>query len=183
MLILALLACFDDEPVVVVVPDPEKVQAAREKRETEELRASPRQIEAGYQKAEGVYVDARFFGGRTYSLVRDHVTTQLGALVEDTELGAEDGRELRFERGVLRVREDRIEMVTVPLPEPVRRSEALRLTGFPDQVPRNWIQLSGEFRLTNAFEFRRIIFKRAAAGSEDVVSVAAWKVAPGERER
>lgn len=181
MLIALLLACFDDAPIVSVVPDPQKVEAAREKREAEELRASPQQIEAGYQKPEGVLVDVRFLGGRTYSLVRDHVANQLGALVEETALPGELGRELRFERATLRVDEDKIQMVEVVLPEPTRRSEALRLTGFPDQVPRNWIQLSGEFRLTNAFEFRRIIFKRAAPGSEDVVEVQAWKTAPGER--
>ncbi len=177
---MLLLACFNDEPVVSVVPDPEKVEAAREKRLTEETRASPQQIEAGYQKADGVWVDVRFLGGRAYSLVREHVARQLGALIEETPLPGGVGKALRFERGLLRVQNDRIEMIEVKLPEPVRRSEALRLTGFPDQVPRNWIILSGEFRLTNAFEFRRIIFTRIGPGSEDITTVEAWKTAPGE---
>lgn len=182
MLILLVLACFTDEPVVSVVPDPDRVAAAREKRETEELRSSPQQIEAGYQKADGVWVDVRFLGGRSYTLVREHVARQLGALLEETTLPGDGGRELRFERATLRLAGDKIDMIDmidVPLPEPVRRSEALRITGFPDQVPRNWIALSGEFRLTNAFEFRRILFKRSAPGSEDIVSVQAWKTPPG----
>lgn len=175
ILTLLLLACGTDEPVVRAVPPAKTVEEVRQAREDAEIRASPYAIDMGYHKPEGVYVDVRYLGGRTYTIVRDAVTTQLGALASESTLPSEQGTELTFERGTLRVKDGRIVLVDVPLPEPMRRSEALRVTGFPDQVPRSWVLLSGEFRLTNSFDFRRIVFVRAAPESEDVVRVQAWK--------
>ncbi|MSP56137.1 MAG: hypothetical protein EXR69_11115 [Myxococcales bacterium] len=131
-----------------------------------------------YQRPEGVYVDARYLGQQTYSVARAEIEAQLGGVVTQSVLPVGQGEELQFERGTLRVHNDRIYLVDVRLPEPVRRDEALGLCGFPSSAAMNWSSFSGEYRLLNQWGFRRVVFERNARGSEDVVRVQAWRALP-----
>lgn len=172
-LLLLALACGDPAPVMQAVQPATTPEAIAEKRAAAELRASPANVEATYAKPEGVYVDAHFLGGRSYDAVRAEVEAQLGAVVEERE-GVSGGREIVFERGTLRIVDGRIQMVEVPLPEPVRRTAALGMLGFPPATG-DYKALALEFRLVNEWGFRRLRLVRAARGSEDVVRVQAWK--------
>jgi hypothetical protein len=65
-------------------------------------------------------------------------------------------------------------MVEVPLPEPMRRSDAMAVLGLPPPT-REYQAFSMEFRLLNQWGFRRIRFIRVEPGSEDIAKVQAWK--------
>lgn len=172
-----LLACGTPEPVLQAVEPPATVEEARDRRVAAELRASPENIDATYKKPEGVYIDVRYLGGRGYKAARAEVADQLGAVVEERVI--DTGMEVQFERGTLRLDGDRIQMVEVPLPEPLRRSDALAALGFPPATTE-YKALSLEFRLLNSWGFRRLRFFRAARNSEDIVKVQAWKYATSE---
>lgn len=177
--LLLSVACSGDAPVVsgVTQEDVEKVTAERQ---AAEAKTRPEAVEQIYQKAPGVYVDVRFLSGRPYARVRDEIAAQLGDQQSTRDLG-ELGEERVFARGSVRVDVDgNIYMIEVPLPERVRRTDALTQVGLPVQVDR-WQTLPMEFRLNNTFGLRRVIFTRATQGSEDVVRVQAWKYAPSER--
>lgn len=172
-LLLLLLACGDPEPVIQAVAPPRTPTQIAEERARAELRTSPANVEATYVKPEGVYVDARYLGGRQYDAVRAEIEQQLGAVLEDRP-ATEKAREIVFERGSLRVVDGAVQMVEVPLPEPVRRSEALALLGFPPATGE-YKAFALEYRLLNEWGFRRLRFVRAARGSEEITSVQAWK--------
>lgn len=172
-LLLLLLACGDPEPVLQAVAPPRTPQEIAEQREKAELRASTANLEATYVKGEGVYVDARYLGGRRYDAVRAEIEQQLGAVVEEREAPG-GAREVVFERGSLRLSDGTIQMVDVPLPEAVRRSDALALLGFPPATGE-YKPFLLEYRLLNEWGFRRIVLVRAERGSEDIVRVQAWK--------
>jgi hypothetical protein len=184
LLLLGLVAgCDPPAPVLRAVDPPRTAEAVAERRAASELRASPSAVEAAYVKAPGVYIDARYLGGRAYRAVRAEVEEQLGAVLEEQEPsgtpGGEGVRSVVFERGTLRLAGDTIQMIEVPLPEPVRRTEALGMLGFPPATG-HYLALSLEFRLTNTWGFRRIRFFRAARGSEDVTRVQVWKSSDGD---
>ena len=75
------------------------------------------------------------------------------------------------------MRDDRIYMIDVPLPEPLRRTEALVVVGFPAAV-RDDTDLALEYRISNAWGFRRIRLIRAARGAEDISRVECWREDP-----
>ncbi|RME21560.1 MAG: hypothetical protein D6798_17825 [Deltaproteobacteria bacterium] len=135
--------------------------------------------EAGYVRPPGVLVDVHALGGRSYREMRDVIGEQLGDLIEVVPLAGGGGQEMRFERGRLRVVEDRIYMVAVPLPSPMRRTDALVALGFPAQADR-YVILHREYRLNNAWGFRRIRLKRVGPDTELVREVEAWQEVPGE---
>ena len=83
----ALLACGAPEPVIQAVEPPATAEEARERRVAAELKASPQNIDATYKRAEGVYVDVRYLGGRDYKAARAEIADQLGAGVEEDEIG------------------------------------------------------------------------------------------------
>ena len=178
--LLLLLGCTGDDPVLSGVPQATTAAEVRAKRERQEQRASPTNLEVTYTKPEGVYVDVRYLSGRAYLAVRGEVEAQLGALVEEKELDPDQGKELRFERATIRVKDGFIYMMDVALDPPVRRDEALRLLGFPDQAPREYIVLSGEYRANQVWDFRRIRFLRVAPQSELIDRVQAWKRDAGD---
>jgi hypothetical protein len=156
------------------------VEEVTSKREAEALRASPAAIEARYQKAEGVYVDARYLTGRSYSAVREQVEAQLGPVLTEEELTGDGGKRVRFERGVAQVGDDTIYMLELPLPEHLRRTEALAVLGFPPATGEYQVT-NKQFRLLNTWGFRRIIFHRVEAGSEEIDRVEVWKETPMDR--
>ncbi len=152
---------------------PEDIARTRAK---DELKHHPNTAAAlVYAKPDGVYVDARYLGQQTYTVARGEIEAQLGALVSQTDLPPGQGQEIKLERGTLRVYNDRIYLVDVPLPEPVRRDQALGMCGFPVSAALNWAEFSGEYRVLNQWGFRRVIFTRKARDSEDIVRVQAWR--------
>ena len=172
-MILWMFACFSSGPVVQGVQDAATVTA---KRQAQEVKATPENLVVTYQKPAGVYVDVRYFGGKSYNAVRPQLAEQLGALLNDTDIGIQ-GSELNFERGLLRVKEDNIYMLEIPLPEPLRRTEALGVLGFPP-ANQDYLNTTLEFRLNNVWGFRRLRFLKAERGGEECNKVQAWKSEP-----
>ncbi len=179
--LLAVLAgaCEPDEPVLPGIPEepilsdlPAPGEAAAPAR-----RKAPKP----YEKREDVYIDVRYLGGRSWSEARPIVERQFGSLESTRALPGEKGQEYVFPRGVLRVLDDRIYMIRVPLPEPLRRTDALVALGFPPQVDR-WVVLHREYRLNHEWGFRRIRMKRHGRGDELVTEVEAWSWVPGEHD-
>ncbi len=168
-----LFACGTPEPVLRAVEPTPAAEAVAERRQEAELRATPEVIDVRYVKPEGVYVDVRYLAGRQWRSVRAEVEEQLGAVVEERE-GAGGGQEVLLERGTIRLHDERIQMVEVPLPEPMRRSDAMAVLGLPPPT-REYQAFSMEFRLLNQWGFRRIRFIRVEPGSEDIAKVQAWK--------
>ncbi len=158
--------------------EPPRVSAEEiaKKRQLSEIKSKPATAAAlGYTKPEGVYVDARYLGSQAFSVARGEIEQQLGAVVEETELPEGQGQQIALQRAKLRVYKDRIYMIEVPLPEPLRRDQALATLGFPVLTTASWTPFSGEYRLLNVWGFRRLIFTRKSNGSEDIVSVQAWR--------
>lgn len=176
----ALLLCCSGctpEPVVSGVQPPrQSVEQITEQRRVQELRASPQNLIATYKKPEGVYIDARYFGGRNYDQVRDQLTDQMGALQDSEDLGWQ-GKEMVFERASVRVKDGAIYMISVPLPEALRRTETLGVLGFPPAA-RDYIDLTHEYRLNNAWSFRRIRFIKVSPQGEEIQRVELWKTEP-----
>lgn len=173
-LLTGLCGCSDPEPVLRGVPDQALLAEGGGVGLAAEAEAP------GYVKPEGIYVDVRHLGGRSFDGSRDVIANQLGTLLESTGLGGEDGRELTFERATLRVVDDLVYMVRVPLPEPLRRTDALELLGFPIQTDEA-IVLHREYRLNHEWGFRRIRMMRVGTDNELVHTVEAWRWVPGER--
>ena len=132
-----------------------------------------------YEKASNVLVDAHFLGGRSFRNTRGEISKQLGALVSTRTLPSGRGDELQFARGTIRVVEDRIAMIRIPLTEPMRRSQALESTGFPIMVD-TWTTTHREYRLNHEWGFRFMRLKRLGPDSEFVTEVEAWKWRPRE---
>ena len=172
MWIAALLACFgSDEPVVSGVRDQKPKPTVEEiaaKREREELRASPRILEVNYEKPAGVYADVQFLGGRRWENVREIILDQLGAI--KLERPNAQGNEVKeLERGTVTLVGGLVETIEVPLPEPMRRSDAMVACGFLGLVDK-YLAFNKEYRVTQFQGFRRIVLHRAAAG-DDMVDV------------
>lgn len=182
-LAVLLLACWgSDEPLVRAVDAPVVTPAQIEaKREAEELRSTPRIMEVNYKKPEGVYIDVQFMGGRKVDNIRDIIADQLGSLAEQSE--PVDGKQtLVFERGELKTVDGTIMVIDVPLPEPVRRTEALVLAGFSPRVDK-YLAFTKEFRVVQWQDFRRIVLYRVAPNAEEVNRISADKRQEGPSGR
>ncbi|MBM4391769.1 MAG: hypothetical protein FJ090_11660 [Deltaproteobacteria bacterium] len=185
MWVALLIACqTDDAPVVSGVPgglSPTTPEAVAEKRKAEEVRTSPRNLEVNYEKPRGVYIDVHFLGGRTVDNVAHVIVDQLGTLQEDRD-HLEGKHELVYERGTLTTVDGAILVIDVPLPEPLRRAEALATTGFNPLVD-NYLSFTREFRVTQFMDFRRIVLKRAEPNGELVNRVVGYKRQQGAAGR
>lgn len=180
-LALALLACSGSDPVLQGVPEErlleERAPAApgAPAADAPARSANP----ALYRKPDHIYVDANWMGGRGFREARAIVQQQLGALVETVPLAHGRGDELRFERGTLRVLDDRIYYVLVPLPDPVRRDVALADLGFPPVVGE-WLTTHRAYRINQERGYRRLRLLRMDDQGEFVTALEAWKWIPGE---
>lgn len=179
--LIALAACGPEEPVLKGVP----AEALLEDQPSADQRAAnadrvQRSSAEPYARPAGVYVDVLYLGGASFRLNRDLLADQLGALqsVEDLPDGAQRAR---FERGLVQVKDDTIYLITVPLPQPLRRSEALNSMGFPAYVGR-YVSLHREYRLNNTWGFRRLRLKRQSAEDELVTELEAWHSIPDAPE-
>ncbi len=177
MWLAAIFACSgSDDPVVSAVPKPEPVtvEQVEAKRTREELRTSPRNLEVNYSKPERVYIDLHFLGGRRWDNVREIVLDQLGALTEEA-VDAQGRTVKRLERGTLTLgSESSIEILDVPLPEPMRRADAMIVCGFSGLADR-YLALTREFRVTQFQGFRRIILHRVGPKEELVDRLTVYK--------
>ena len=133
-----------------------------------------------YAKAPNVWVDVNHLSGKQWSEVRAEAADQLGPLAESVELPGDNGAELRFARGSVRVADDRVYMMRVPLPEPMRRGPALEAIGMPPYTG-SYLIMHREYRLNNERGFRRVRMRRLGRDSELVSEVEAWRWIPGER--
>jgi len=132
-----------------------------------------------YTTPAGVLLDMRYLGGASYSASRDVISQQLGSLVAVVDLPGEGGQLLTFPQATLKVEDDKIYMLSLTLPEPMRRSQALEALGFSPYVGR-YVTLHREYRLNNTWGFRRIRMMRASTDSELVRSIEAWHSVPGQ---
>lgn len=170
-----------DQPTVSAVrPPPPTVEEVAAKREAEELRASPRNLEVNYVKPEGVYVDVHFLGGRRWENVRDIVVDQLGALLEES-LDNQDREVKRLERGTLTLDDGEIDVIVVPLPEPMRRADAMVACGFSGLADR-YLSFTHEFRVTQFQGYRRVVLHRVAKNDDLVDRITAQKKQDRVRE-
>lgn len=132
-----------------------------------------------YERPAGVMVDVQYLCGHPLSEVRAEVLAQMGALLQSTNLPPGRGEELEMERGIIRALDDRIYMLRIPLPEPMRRADVLRLIGLPPQVGET-IQTHREYRLNHERGIRRIRMMRQSRRNELVTEVEIWQFIPGE---
>jgi hypothetical protein len=180
------VGCGGDPPVLPGVPlQPLLVEpAARtDAGDTEPVARSSRTTNPDYyEKPDAVWVDVMMLGGRPWRDVRGEVANQFGALAETIQLPGDSGTEMRFARGTVRVADDRIFMLRVPLPEPMRRGPALEAIGFPPYTGK-YLEMHREYRLNNERGFRRLRMMRLDRQSELVTEVEAWHWIPGEHGR
>ena len=175
-----LVACTGDAPVLQGVPDDRILTAPPAEVAQEESAVARRSANPKlYVKPDELYLDAAWITGRGYQEARAVVSQQAGALIRSQPLSDGRGDELVFERATLRVLEDRIYRVELPLPEPTRRDLALSMLGFAPAVGE-WLSTHREYRLNNERGYRRIRMQRMDADTELVTQVEAWKFIPGE---
>jgi hypothetical protein len=132
-----------------------------------------------YARPPGAYVDAPHLLRTRVVDGQDQLRAQLGALVSTEELPNGAGQELRMERGTIRVIDQRVYMVKVPLPEPVRRLDAFPVLGLPPPVGEP-IQTHRELRYHNERGMRLVRLVRQAPQAELVTEVEVWSRIPGE---
>lgn len=179
LLLTAQLAagCGPEEPVLQGVPA-EPLLGGRPSASA--VASTPDQDEAApYERPAGVHVDVHHLGGRSFRDNRDLLADQLGGLVTVSDLPGGAGQRMDFERGSIQVEDDVVYMLRVPLPEPMRRSQALEALGFPAYVGR-YVTLHREYRLNNTWDFRRIRMMRSSTADELVTEVEAWHHVPDE---
>lgn len=177
LILLGLAGCGPEEPVLQGVPTEALLedQPSADQRATSADRVKRSSAEP-YLKPQGVYVDVLFLGGASFRLNRDVLADQLGSLLSVEDL-PDSAQRARFERGHVQVKDDTIYLITVPLPQPLRRSEALNSLGFPGYVGR-YVSLHREYRLNNTWGFRRLRLKRQSAEDELVTEIEAWHTIP-----
>ncbi|MFT5685654.1 MAG: hypothetical protein ACI8RZ_006608, partial [Myxococcota bacterium] len=160
IIIAMLLGCREETPVLTGIPEEALLQgtasaAQRRDQLSEDL---PEADTTPYEIPEGVYIDISRVTSRPFRDSRDEIGDQLGELLSTRQL--HDGvTEMTFDRAVIRMSDDRIFMIRVTLPQPLRRSESLQLLGFPLFVD-NYLSFHREFRLNHEWDFRRIRLKR-----------------------
>ncbi len=162
-----MAACGPPEPVLPgVVSDQKRTQEGLRVREPEP-----------YNKPKGVYVDVPHFCGKSFEAVRDDLSEQLGDIRMSKELNSKDGKELKLDRGMIRVKDGKIYLVRVELKVPLRRSSAMQAVGLPVTV-RKWNSFSREFNTRHHAGYERIRMGRLESNSEAVVWVEVMRSSP-----
>ena len=164
----------EDEPVLQAIEAPtilDEVQSADERLATKDI--------VEYQRKEGVYVDVRYLGGRSWIDAQPTLANQLGNLQDSQELPMRQGTRYIYDKGSVYIYEDQVYRIDLALPEELRRSQVLQTLGFPEQVDK-YLITHREYVLENEWEFRRIRMKRVGTENELVKEVSAWKFSPQE---
>ena len=176
LLIIAFLAaCDPPEPVISGIPREPLLKASQ--KDT----PKPAKQKRTYVKPEGVYVDVRHLCGQRLEAIRDHIYDQLGTRQNIRNLGEVLGREIQFTRGTIRVLDGVVYMMSIPLNEPMYRRQALQQIGFPAQTS-GVLAYSGEYRINNQWDFRRIRLRRSQRDAETISEIDVWRWLPRERE-
>lgn len=170
-LIPILLAC-KEEPVLQAIETPSILNAVPSADERLQQKTT-----IPYAKDNGVYIDVLHLGGLDWELQQKILDDQLGSLQERTELPMQQGIEYVYEHGKIYVYDGRIYRLDIPLQEHMRRSNALQVLGFPEQVDK-YLITHREYVLENEWSFRRIRMMRASKDNEFVTAVSAWKFIP-----
>ena len=175
-----LLGCREEAPVLTGIPAEPLLQgtASAEERRIQLAEDLPETSTTAYVKPDGVYIDVSHLTSRSFRDNRDLIGDQLGELISSRSLH-DEVTEMTFAHAVVRLSEDRIFMMRVPLEEPMRRSDALQQLGFPLFADR-YITFHREFRLNHEWNFRRIRLLRLEPGSELIDTVELWRYIPGE---
>ena len=175
LLLLSILGFgCDDEPVLQAIETPtilEDMQSAEQRIATKDI--------LEYQKKDGVYVDIRYLGGRSWMDAQPTLAEQLGNLQDSQDLPMRQGTRYIYDKGSVYIYEDQVYRIDLPLPEQLRRSAVLQILGFPEQVDK-YLITHREYVLENEWEFRRIRMKRVGTDNELVKEVSAWKFSPQE---
>ena len=170
----ALMACDPPEPVISGIPSQPLLSAADT---TEQKKANTIKP---YTKPKDVYVDVRHLCGKRFDAVRDQIHDQLGSKQNSRDLGEVSGTEIQYTRGRIRILDGVVYMMSIPLIEPMYRRQALQQVGFPAQTS-SVLSYSGEFRINNQWDFRRLRLRRSARDAETVNEVDVWRWLPRER--
>ena len=175
ILTAALTACDPPEPVISGIPAQPLLSATDAAPKKEPKLAAP------YAKPKDVYVDVRHLCGKRFEAIRDQLFDQLGTRQNTRDLGEVYGQEIQYTRGRIRLLDGIVYMMSVPLLEPMYRRQALQQIGFPAQTS-NVLSYSGEFRINNQWDFRRLRLKRSARDAETVNEIDVWRWLPRERQ-
>ena len=174
LIIAFLVSCDPPEPVISGIPR-EPLLAASQNETSKTVKQK-----RTYVKPEGVYVDVRHLCGQRMEAIRDHIHDQLGTRQNIRSLGEVLGREIQFTRGTIRVLDGVVYMMSIPLIEPMYRRQALQTIGFPAQTT-SVLAYSGEYRINNQWDFRRIRMRRSKRDAETISEVDVWRWLPRER--
>ncbi len=169
-------ACSPPEPVLSGIPAAPILSEDDE--DERPVAPEPRRV---YVKPDGVDVDVRHICGKRLETVRTALHEQLGEQESIRDLSGNHGREIQFTRGRIRVADQTVYMVSVPLNEPMFRREALQRLGFP-AFTGGVIRTSRDYRINNVWDFRRVRMIRAGRDEEKVSQVEVWRWLPRERQ-
>ena len=175
-IMIMLFHCRSTEPVLSGIPDDPILQAPPES-STPQKSVAPKP----YQRAESIDVDIAYLCGSPLNNVLLELETQLGGFNGEFELPARDGYSRQYDRGEVRHVGGQIYMIRYTLDTPLRRSEALQASGFPEYV-EDYISTHREYILNNQWEFRRFRMMKDEERAEYVTSFEAWKWLPAEGE-
>ena len=175
LLFLALIGCDPPEPVLSGIPEGPLLT------ETPEAATRSTPEPEPYVKPTNVHVDIRYLRGQPFTSIRADLLDQLGSQLRVRKLDALRGKEIQYARGRVRVLNGIVYMMSVPLNQPMYRRVAFESTGFP-AFTGSVIQLSGEYRINNQWDFRRIRMERVERDAEMVNRVEAWRWLPRERQ-
>jgi len=174
-LAVSTFGCEPPEPVLSGIPGQPILE------EQVEEKPKPPQAPRVYVKADDVDIDVRYICGKRLAAVKTQLHEQLGTKQSERSLNGNHGREVQYTRGRIRVQDGTVYMMSVPLNEPLYRREALQKLGFPP-FTGGVIRTSREYRINNAWDFRRIRMKRVGRDAEKVTNVEVWRWLPRERQ-
>jgi hypothetical protein len=178
LFLLLLFQCRTSEPVLTGIPKDALLQ--------ESLvpiggvsNANKEEAEIFYKPKENVEVDIAFLCGKPLSNVQSELEEQLGGFNGEYDLPTRDGHIRKYDRGEVRLVEGNIYMIRYALSTPMRRSDALIVSGFPEFV-EGYLSTHREFILNNQWEFRRFRMLKSDENPEFVTHFEAWKWLPAE---
>ena len=168
--------CRSSEPVLSGIPSEPILQAPPETSQPEKSN-----VAKTYTKPQNTSVDVAYLCGAPLNNVLYELESQLGGFNGEFELPARDGYSRLYDRGEVRHVGGQIYMIRYELEKPLRRSEALQSSGFPEYV-EDYISTHREYILNNQWEFRRFRMMKDKTNLEFVTSFEAWKWLPAEED-
>lgn len=178
LFLLLLFQCRTSEPVLTGIPKDALLQESLLPGD-EEKQSDAKDAENFYKPKENVEVDIAFLCGKALSNVQSELEVQLGGFNGEYDLPTRDGHIRMYDRGEVRHVEGNIYMIRYTLSTPMRRSNALIVSGFPEFV-EGYLSTHREYILNNQWEFRRFRMLKSEENPEYVTHFEAWKWLPAE---